>query len=516
MAVQIPAPKLPAELPAAHALIESLSSELQRARWQIDALKKELYGASSDRVANTEPVVSEQNLLGLFDASSEAVATENVVTSDEEPKESVAEKGRPVRRSVPQSLDTVVRRIEPADKICPLCGEERCEIGCERCERIEYIPAKLIREEIVRPKLACKKCPEAGVVIAPVPPAVVEKGRYGAGLITQVVLAKYDEHQPLDRQSKHFQRLGVGIPRQTLSDLVEKAADLLQPVVTLMKQELLVGNYVQVDETPVRVLDPEIKGQSTQGYLWVLGRPHGNVVFEFHPGRGREFAEKLLGDFKGILQRDGYGVYGAIAKDRPDIISAGCLAHGRRKFIDAQADEPVHSVHVLRLIRRLYALERVARDENLRPEDRLLLRQSHAPPIWTELKEYLDKVGPKALPQSPFAKAVRYAQSEWATWQTYLQDGRVEIDNNLTENAIRPTALGRKNWLFIGHPQAGWRSAVIYSIITSCRRHSIDPWSYMADALLGIASATNHTLGQWTPSAWAARHITSAVKEPVA
>jgi transposase len=503
---------LPNALPDAHRLIENLSGELQRAHWQIAALKKQLYGPGADRISKEAPISTEQKLMDLFPAPAEPPATHDVLIPAEEVDPAGQVKSRPARRPLPASMETVVRRIEPdaVDKVCPQCGEARCEIGCERCERVEYIPARLIREEIIRPKLACKKCPEAGIAIAPVPPAVVEKGRYGAGLIAQAVLAKYDDHLPLDRQSKQFERLGLVIPRQTLCDQVGKAAELLLGVVAEMKRELLAGGYVQVDETPVRVLDPEVKGRSAQGYLWVLGKPGDNVVFEFHPGRGREYAEKLLEGYQGILQRDGYGVYGAMAKDQPALISAGCLAHGRRKFVDAVEDEPEKANWVVTRMKRLYHIERIARRENLDPEARRRLRQEKAPPIWKELKEYLEAHAQGSLPQSPFGKAVRYALAEWDSWQTYLSDGRVEIDNNLTENAIRPVAIGRKNWIFIGHPDAGWRSAVIYSIIASCRRHGIDPWDYLKDALEGLAAATNKTVASFTPAAWAVRRRSQA------
>lgn len=511
-----PVSELPKALPDAHRLIENLSTELQKARWQIAALKKQLYGPSADRVGKETPVSTEQGLMNLFPPPAEPPATQDVLVPAEETDAAGQIKSRPARRPLPTSLKTVARRIEPnpADLVCPQCGDARCEIGCERCERVEYIPAQLIREEIIRPKLACKKCPEAGVAIAPVPPAVVEKGRYGAGLIAQAVLAKYDDHLPLDRQSKQFERLGLLIPRQTLCDLVGKAADLLQGVVGEMKRELLAGGYVQADETPVRVLDPEIKGRSAQGYLWVVGRPGGNVVFEFHPGRGREHAEKLLDGFQGILQRDGYGVYEAMAKDRPAWIQAGCLAHGRRKFVDAELDEPEKARWVVDRMKRLYRIEQTARQEALDPAARLRLRQEKAPPIWKELKEYIEAHAQGSLPQSPFGKAVRYALAEWDSWQTYLSDGRIEIDNNLTENAIRPVALGRKNWIFIGHPDAGWRSAVIYSIIASCRRHQVDPWDYLKEALEGLAEATNQTIADFTPAAWAARRRKQADPPP--
>jgi transposase len=283
-----------------------------------------------------------------------------------------------------------------------------------------------------------------------------------------VVLTKYEDHVPLYRQQQQFERLGLSLARSTLSDWIERGAEWLQPIVRCMKEELLAGDYLQVDETPVRVLDPEVKGQSVKGYLWVAGRSGGDVIFEFYPGRGKEYARQLLGNFRGYLQRDGYGVYGSPCQAPESGLKAcACLAHVRRKFVEALMDEPQEAQWFVEQIRKLYRIEAHARSEGLSAQQRYLLRQELAPPIWTDIKSRLDQVGPTVLPQSPLSKAIQYARAEWEPLQTHLQDGRLEIDNNLTENAIRPSAVGKKNYLFIGHPQAGWRSAVIYSVIVS-------------------------------------------------
>ncbi len=488
-------PILPGELPAAHALIENLHGQLQQAHWQIDQLKQKLFAPSSD--ALQEPVLSpEQNLLSLFSAPAEAPATQDVVQPEhQEPIK------RAARHPQPRIVETVVRRLEPTEKICPHCGKDKCEIGCEKSERFEYIPAKIIRQIIERPKLACA-CGEAGVSIAPLPPTPIEKGMAGAGLLAHLTLAKYEDHLPLDRQRKQLERLGLPVSRQTLCDWIEKVAFWLQPVAALMKQELLAGEYLQVDETPVKVIDPDVPGRCATGYLWVAGRPGSDVIFEFHPGRGKEFAQKLLGSFQGYLQRDGYGVYGALAAQNPGLISCGCLAHARRKFIEAQLDNPTEARWFIEQIRQLYQIEKQARDEGLEPEPRWTLRQQLAPPIWTRMRERLESWRDQLLPQSPLNKAVRYALNEWPALQTYLRDGRLEIDNNLTENAIRPSAIGKKNFLFIGHPEAGWRSAVIYSVIVSCKRRGIDTWSYLHDLLTRLPGATQSQLSQFLPRNW--------------
>jgi transposase len=398
-------------------------------------------------------------------------------------------------------LETVTERIEPAEPVCAHCGKTKCEIGCEKSERFEYVPAKIIRHEILRPKLACP-CGQGAVSIAPLPPQVIEQGQAGASLVAQVLVAKFADHLPLHRQQQQFARLGLNFPRQTLCDWVEKGAEWLQPVVREMKRELLAGDYVQVDETPVRVLDPEVPGRCATGYLWVAGVPGGDVIFEFHPGRGREYAEQLLGGFQGYLQRDGYGVYSSLARADAGLIGVGCWAHARRKFVEALEERPAEAGVIVTELRKLYLIERHAREEALRPEQRFRLRGELSAPILAALKPRLEALLPGCLPQSPLGKAIKYALAEWEPLNRYLADGRLEIDNNLTENAIRPSAVGKKNWLFIGHPEAGWRSAVVYSVIVSCHRRGIEPWDYLRDVLQRLPAMKQSDLQTLLPRCW--------------
>jgi transposase len=492
----------PASLEEARRIIADLAHQLQVSQWQVAQFKKQLFGPSADRVPPADENLSqEQRLLAMFPEPSEPSATQDVVLPEEPGQREPARKG-PVRNPQPKVVETVVERIEPEQKVCEHCGKLKCEIGCERSERYEYVPARIVRHEIVRPKLACP-CGQGTVTIAPLPATVIDKGLPGPGLVTQVTLAKYDDHIPLYRQQKQLERLGVYFPRNTLCGWVERVAEWLQPVVAQIKRELLAGDYLQVDETPVRVLDPEVEGKCAKGYLWVAGRPGGDVIFEFYPGRGAEEARKLMGGFGGYLQRDGYSVYGSLANaPNSGLIPCGCLAHGRRKFVEALADEPQPVRWFVEEIRKLYVIEAHAREEDLLPEQRLALRQELAPPIWSAIKTRLDELNPTLLPKSPLGKAVRYALNEWEAWQTYLRDGRIEIDNNLIENAIRPSAVGKKNFLFIGHPDAGWRSAVIYSIIVSCRRRKIDPWLYIKDMVTRLPKATNQQIAEFVPARW--------------
>ena len=487
---------LPATLPEAHAFITDQFQTIQQLQWRVGQLEKELFGPSSEQQAD-ERLSKEQILLSLFPAPAEPAATQQVLVPAEVKEAPARERRQPAAKV----LETVTERIEPQEKVCAHCGKTKCEIGCEKSERFEYVPAKVIRHEIIRPKLACP-CGESGVSIAPLPPQVVEQGQAGASLVAQVILSKYADHLPLYRQQEQFARLGLNFPRQTLGDWVEKGAEWLQAIVREMKRELLAGDYLQVDETPVRVMDPEVKGRCATGYLWVAGVPGGDVIFEFHPGRGKEYAQQLVGDFHGYLQRDGYGVYSSLAKDDAGLIGVGCWSHARRKFVDALEERPKDAEPIVTELRKLYLIERHARDEGLEPEQRKRLRGELSAPILSALKPQLEALLPGCLPQSPLGKAIKYTLNEWEPLTRYLEDGRLEIDNNLTENAIRPSAVGKKNWLFIGHPEAGWRSAVIYSVIVSCRRRGIEPWEYLRDVLQRLPALKQSEVPTLLPRCW--------------
>lgn len=482
-------------LDQARGVVTSLFEQLQQALWRVQQLEKQLYGPSSERQLD-ERFSKEQILLSLFPAPAEPAATQDVLLPAQE-------KSEPRRRRQPaiQVLETVTERLEPAEKVCPHCGKDKCEIGCEKSERYEYIPAKMIRHEIVRPKLACP-CGEAGVSIAPLPPQLIEQGQPGASLVAQVILSKYDDHLPLYRQQQQFLRLGVNFSRQSLCEWVDKGAQWLQGLVREMKAELLGGSYLQVDETPVRVMDPEVKGRCATGWLWVAGVPGGDVIFEFHPGRGQEFARELVGGFQGHLQRDGYSAYASLSRPDSGILPVGCWSHARRKFVEAVEMKVADAVEILNEIRKLYFIERHARDECLNWEQRLNLRREMAAPILAALQPRLESAREQHLPQSPLGKAIRYTLNEWQPLTRYLEDGRLEIDNNLTENAIRPSAVGKKNWLFIGHPEAGWRSAVIYSVVVSCRRRGIDPWQYLKDVLERLPGMKQSEISSILPARW--------------
>jgi len=314
-------------------------------------------------------------------------------------------------------------------------------------------------------------------------------------------------HRPLYRVQQELARFGVDITRTTLADWVAAAATALEPLHHLVRQDLMGGSYLQIDETPVRVMDPEVEGRSATGWLWVYARPEGGVIFDFQKSRGRDGPDRMLKSFAGTFQSDGYGLYESLERDRPDLRRVACWAHARRKFHEAIPDDGPRSRAIIAMIAPLYGIEKVARESGLSAEARKELRHQHVPSMLERLHRRLlelepGRVGSPVLPKSPLGKAIRYTLGQWQALVRYLEDGRYEIDTNLVENAIRPCCIGKKNWLFIGHPDAGWRSALIYSLLITARRYRLDPTAWLSDVLRRIPTCTQANLTELLPWNW--------------
>ena len=488
------------------ALLGVLSAEKRHLELRVQALERQLFGPRSEKL-NLEdhqlPLLDE-----VFKNPVPAATTDVVVNvAPVDPPSDKPERGKPVRRPLPEHLEVVEERLEPASRACGRCGREQCLVREECTERLDLIPAKLIRRRTVRPVYACGSCKDQSPVQAPMPPQVIEKGLCGPGLLAHVVLSKYIDHRPLYRVQQELGRHGVEVTRSTLADWVSAAAGALEPLQQRLRQDLVAGSYLQVDETPVKVMDPEVRGRTASGWLWVYARPGGGVVFDFQTGRGREGPDAMLKDFRGTFQSDGYGLYESLERERPDLRRVGCWAHARRKFHEALDDDATRSREFLVLIGMLYGIEREAREQSMTPEARKALRMEKAPGVLARLRQRLEELEPgkatsPVLLKSPLGKAIRYVLGQWEALVRYLEDGRYEIDNNLVENSIRPTAVGKKNWLFIGHPDAGWRSAVIYSLLITARRRGLDPAKWLEDVLRRIPTATVANLHELLPGNW--------------
>jgi hypothetical protein len=352
---------------------------------------------------------------------------------------------------------------------------------------------------------------DAVPLIAPLPPVLQERCIAAPGLLAQVIVAKYCHHLPLYRQEQIYKsHNGVELPRQTLARWMELAADWLAPIHRHIQESIVSGHYIQMDETPISYLAPG-NGKTAQGYLWVNMRPGGNVAYHWHTSRASACIDKIVpGNFSGIIQCDGYAAYRSFAQSpqrKGQIQLAACHAHMRRKFYEAQDQAKQVCAWILKQIGHLYAIERQLRETRAGPQLRKAIRSSQSRMIHERLHRLLTRLKTKKryLPQSSMGKAIDYALGLWSELRIYLSEGRVEIDTNLVENAIRPTAIGKKNWLFIGNAQAGHRGAILYTLIENCRRRNIDPYAYLRDVLTKLPAMTNRQIKDVTPEAYARR-----------
>ena len=317
------------------------------------------------------------------------------------------------------------------------------------------------------------------------------------------MLGKYADHLPLYRQSQiNKTRRGIDISRQTMADWMFRLAQMLAMIYESMRAEIRAGNYLQIDETPVRYQNPG-SGKCGQGYLWPYHAPGKAVFFEWHTGRASECLDKTLSGFQGIVQSDGYTAYGAYKKRHPgaEIEYAACWAHARRKFHDARNESPLAAKTLLE-IQGLYKIEGELRENT--KLDRHAVRQEKSIPILQRIRLQLQAEQSAHLPKSQTGKAIAYTLNLWDKLLVYTEHAHVEIDNNLVENAIRPTAIGKKNWLFFGSAEAGRTSAIHYTLLETCRKLGINPEEYLRDILPRLPQMTNHTAKDYTPAAWKA------------
>lgn len=482
--------------------LEQCQQELAQARREntllrqkMDLLVRRLFGASS------EPWDRHQLELQL------ALPEQTPVTL---PAPAPAKASAPSPRKertvrLPEDLPVVEEVLDPAPvKAQP--DQWRC-IGQEVSEQLDYEPGRFLRRRLIRRKYVHQTDLDRAPVIATLPERLLDRSLPAPGLLAHIVVGKYCDHLPLYRQEQIFhQRHGVQLPRQSLARWVELVADWLRPVYEHIRTGVLGGGYVQVDETPVAYLAPG-QGQTRQGYLWTCHRPGGEVFFRWETSRAAQCLEKLIPvSFAGTVQCDGYSAYRAFANGRAEQIRlAGCWAHVRRKFYEALASAPKTAGWFLQQIQSLYRVEARLRQQGASPKLRLVVRAQESRPVVERLHRALVrlKTSGRHLPQSLLGIAMDYTLGQWSTLEVFLNDGRIESDNNGVENAIRPTALGKKNWLFVGEAEAGERGAILYTVIESCRRQGIDPQAYLRDVLTRLPNLTNHQVPQVTPAAWA-------------
>jgi transposase len=431
----------------------------------------------------------------LFDEPSIKEAEEDLDSADEQLTIPQHQRKKPGRGPLPKDLPRkiVIHDIPEADKICG-CGCTMDQIGEETSEQLGIIPAKIYVIKHVRPKYACKLCQE-GVKIALVPKLPIPRSIASPNLLANILVSKYEDHLPLYRQEKMWQRIGVDIPRATMSNWVFKCATLFIPLLTLLKKAIMSSDYAKADETPVTVLERDGLRGSFKGYMWVFttGTPENKaVVFEYHPSREGKVAKDFLEGFKGVLQTDGYYGYNHF-RGQEDVKSAGCMQHCRGKFVEvikiANQKRTGAADMAVKFIQKLYVIEEHAKKNKLSTDEIYELRQEKSKPICDEFKVWLDDTRPRVPPESKLGEAITYAVNQWEMLILYLSDGKIEIDNNSTERLIKPFALGRRNWLFSGNEEGAEASAGIYSLRATCEVNDVEIYDYFCYVLTKIPYA---------------------------
>ena len=488
------------------AKIAELTLTVDEQKSLIGQLQRMLFGPKSEKMTEEQAAELAAVAGDLTDQTQRPAADIQEVLQEQAPEESsepppeTPRPRKPRTRQLPVNLEVQTTVLEPTDPPCSQCGRMGEEIGREVSEQVDLIPAKLILRRTVRIKCKCH-CGCGSIAIAPLPARLLPSSKLGLGLAVFILLSKYDDHLALYTLERIFrERHGVIIPRQQMVQWIEHIAGLLRLLVDRMWQRMKQGDYLQIDETPVNVLDPEVKGKAAKGYLWVFAQPKGDVILVFDRGRSHEVPLQALAGFKGLFQSDDFSAYATLVKKLPWLRRAGCAAHSRRKFYAAALQGDRQAIWFIGRFRELYRIEDEVRD--ISPDERQGIRTAKAPPLWAEMKTRAEQLKPLVLPESLLGKAIRYFLHEYDVLQVYLERPDYQIDNNLIENSIRPSCVGKRRWLFIGHPQAGWRGAVIYSIIQSCRRRGIDPQEYFTDVLGRLPGLMNTQLDQLLPENW--------------
>jgi transposase len=497
--------------------LEEQEKEIKLLRQKIDALARRIFGKSSEKLdPNQLEFLFTLQDGDLDPGKSPASSADSWIDGGADSEGT----GRPRRRRPfvrrerwPSDLPVVDEVIEPREVLED--PDAWRHIDDEVSQQLDYEPGRFLLRRVIRRKYVRRRAGDGeDFAIAALPPGLQERCIAAPGLLAQIVVGKFCDHLPLYRQEYIFEsRHGVHLSRQNMARWMGLVADWLRPIYEEIRTGVLAGGYVQVDETPIDYLEPG-HGQTRKGFLWTTCRPYGDLFYHWETSRAAECLERIIPvGFDGTLQSDDYSGYGAFVRRHPEPITlAGCWAHVRRRFYEAREQAPQHAGFILRQLQHLYRIEDALRRQHAGPRLRLALRSAQSAPIVERIHEALVrmKLSRRFLPSSAMGDAIDHALKIWDSLLVYLRDGRVEIDNNMVENAIRPTVIGRKNWLFFGQADAGQRAAIIFTIIECCRRHQIDPYTYLRDVLTRLPSMTNWQVKDVTPVAWAKARTAAA------
>lgn len=479
-----------AKLEEENVRLKSINSDLQ---FQIDQMKRLMFGAKRERFVPDE-YDKQMRLPFEIEEDQSPEKQQEVITYVRDKKK---KKKHPGRLPLPSHLPVNEILLEPkADT-----SKMKC-IGKEITEQLELVPAKLFINRYIRPKYI-KSTDEEGLnhegVIAELPIFPIEKGMAGPGLLAQIMVDKFVDHLPIYRQIERFKRENIHIPASTINGWQEEICNLLEPLYDCLKNRVLSQGYLQVDETPIQVLDKTKKNKPFRGYHWIYYSPlEKTLLFDYRNGRSREGPTKLLKNFKGYLQTDGYKVYD-IFDNQPNIIQLNCIAHARRGFEKALPYHKEKARYAMEMFQKLYDIERIAREDNMVPKERYELRLEKSLPILNDLGKWIADTYKTELPKSALGKALAYCIPRWDKLIAYLNDGLLEIDNNLAENSIRPIALGRKNYLFAGSERGAERAAMFYSFFGTCKKNNVNPYDWLKKVLEVIPTHKVNKLHELLP-----------------
>ena len=491
--MQAAAGKLATERDTLQGVVEKMRDELRQ-------LRRMLFGRKSERFIPSDPAQLKLDFEGVAVLKEEREYAALQAATPTRHKETAARGAKPAeerqRRIFSEHLERRDEIIEPEE--IPAGGKR---IGEEVTELLEYKPGELYIRRLIRPKYALPH--GEGVVIGQLPSLPLPRTNAGPSLLAQLLVGKYQDHLPLHRQIGIFARAGVQLKASTVSDWVQGAAELLEPLYRKLRERVLGCDYIQVDESIIPVLDKDKPGATRKGYHWVVRSPELRSLF-FHYDKGSRaqyVVVELLKDFQGAVQSDGYGAYD-IYENKQGVLLLGCWAHIRRKFEHALADDPQRAEYALRVIGQLYALERRVKEQGLPPDEIKAIREKDAYPLIREFERWVEKEANAATPQSSIGKALRYAYALYPRLSRYVTDGRYRIDNNLAENAVRPLALGRKNYLFCRNHEAAYHTAIVYSLLGTCRLWEIDPVKWLTDVFTRIQDCSVKHLEELLPHKW--------------
>lgn len=473
---------------------EELLFEYQRVSQELAQLRRLIFGQKRERFV---PLVNEQQLaIALPSEAPNTTPTTSTQTITYTRRQKQASPSTPPsRKPWPAHLRREEIRLEPQEDVSALT-----KMGDEKTEELEYVPAELYVKVYIRAKYA--KPNGEGIVMAELPARPIEKGSVGPSFMAHMIVSKYVDHVPLYRLQQQCRRSKIEIAESTMNGWMKGCGLALLPLHELLRATLQQSSYLMVDETPIPVLDHTKPGKTHLGYYWVYYDPVVKLVlFDYRPSRSRAGPNEVLKNFQGYLQCDGYTGYEDILA-RAGVVGVGCMAHARRYFEQAQDSDRERAEWMLLKVQALYSIEREAREASMSFDARHALRQERALPILQEIKSWLHQHSTQVLPKSAMGKALGYMLGQWAKLEAYTRDGRLEIDNNLVENAIRPVALGRKNYLFAGSHEGAKRAAIMYSLLATAKRHDVEPFAYLKYVLTNIAAHPYHKLAELLPQHW--------------